>query len=276
MTEIRLYRLLKEFNIPKSNYYRVNTKMFKRDQNSLKVIKKYFHKSKDKYGIRQLKMVIKRSEDLVMNHKRIARIKHKFGLVTKIRKKNIYRKFAKKKQEHETCPNLLDRKFRSLMPNQVYSTDITTIKYNHKKVYLAAVKDLGSKDIVGFNISNRIDLKLSNTAIDKALNRLSVEEKANLMIHSDQGFHYTHFSYRKKLKDNGITQSMSRKGNCIDNSPIESFFGLLKDHIDLQSCKNLTEVKKEVTKKIKYYNKVRPQLGLKKMPPSEYRRHLGF
>jgi putative transposase len=250
--------------------------MFKRDQNSLKVIKKYFHKSKDKYGIRQLKMVIKRSEDLVMNHKRIARIKHKFGLVTKIRKKNIYRKFAKKKQEHETCPNLLDRKFRGLMPNQVYSTDITTFKYNHKKVYLAAVKDLGSKDIVGFNISNRIDLKLSNTAIDKALNRLSVEEKANLMIHSDQGFHYTHFSYRKKLKDNGITQSMSRKGNCIDNSPIESFFGLLKDHIDLQSCKNLTEVKKEVTKKIKYYNKVRPQLGLKKMPPSEYRRHLGF
>lgn len=268
--------LLKEFRIPKSNYYRVNTKMSKRDHDCFKVIKKYFDKSKEKDGIRQLKMVIERSEGLVLNHKKIARIKNKFGLVTKIRRQNKYRQFAKKKQEHKTFPNLLNRNFKDLMPNQVYSTDITTLKYKHKKVYLAAVKDLGSKDIVGFNISNRIDLQLSNIAIGRALDKLSIKDKAHLMIHTDQGFHYTHFSFRQKLKDNGITQSMSRKGNCIDNAPIESFFGLLKDHIDLKDCKNLRDVEKEVTKKINYYNHRRPQLGLKKMPPSEYRRHLGF
>ena len=96
------------------------------------------------------------------------------------------------------------------------------------------------------------------------------------MIHSDQGFHFTHLSYRKKLEDNGITQSMSRRGNCLDNAPIESFFGTLKDHLNLKKCKSLADVKKEVTKVINYYNYKRPQIGLKKMPPKEYRRHLNF
>lgn len=248
--------------------------MSDRDKYSLSIIKKHFDKSKEKDGIRQLKMVIKNSENIVFNEKRIARIKRKFGLITKIRRKNKFREVAKKKHEHESCPNVLGREFKVLKSDQVYSTDITTIKYRHKKVYLAAVKDLCSKDIVGFNVSNRIDLNLSNGAIDKALRRLRKKEKENLMIHSDQGFHYTHISYREKLKSNGVTQSMSRKGNCIDNAPIESFFGLIKDHLELKECKSLDDVKKEVTKKIRYYNEVRPQLGLKKMPPSKYRRHI--
>ena len=141
-------------------------------------------------------------------------------------------------------------------------------------MYLAAVKDLCTKEIVGKSISNRIDIQLTNSALDKALKRLSKEQKEKLMIHSDQGFHFTHFSYRLKLKNSGVTQSMSRKGNCIDNAPIESFFGHFKDLLELEGCKNLDDVKKEVTKKINYYNHRRPQLGIKKMPPSEFRRHL--
>jgi transposase InsO family protein len=217
-------------------------------------------------------MAIERGEGVIFNEKKIARIKKKYQLETIIRRRNKYRIFAKKKQEHDTFPNILSRNFRQERPDKVYSTDITQINYGHKKAYVAAVKDLCTNEIVSKSVSNRIDIKLTNSAIDKALKKLTKEKREGLMIHSDQGFHFTHISYRLKLKNNGVTQSMSRKGNCIDNAPIESFFGHLKDLLELKECKNIIDIEKEVTKKINYYNHRRPQLGLKKMPPSEYRR----
>lgn len=221
-------------------------------------------------------MVIERSEGLIINEKKIARIKRKYKLETKIRRKNNYKSFAKNNYEHKTCPNHLKRKFKQQEPDKVYSTDITQVNYGKKKAYIAAVKDLCTNEILGKSISQRIDLNLTNSAIDKALRKLSRNQKKSLMVHSDQGFHFTHISYREKLKSLGVTQSMSRKGNCIDNAPIESFFGHLKDLLDLSNCKSIGDLEKEVTKQINYYNHRRPQLGLKKMPPSEYRRHLGF
>lgn len=247
--------------------------MADRDIVDLKILQKYYEKSKHKDGIRQLEMVIPREEGLIMNHKKIARLKRKYNLVTKIRVKNKYRFFAKKKQEHDICPNLLERNFKNLKADQVYSTDITTLKYNGKKAYFAAVKDLETKEIVGSSVSGRIDIKLTDTAMKNALNKLSPKQKNCLMVHSDQGFHFTHISFRALLNENGVTQSMSRKGNCIDNAPIESFFGLIKDHLNLKSCKSVEEVEKEVTRAVNYYNCKRPQVGLKKMPPTEYRRH---
>lgn len=235
-----------------------------------------FDKHKEKVGIRQLKMLIERDSGLIMNHKKIARIKKKYKLETKIRRRNKFRIFVKKNQEHKTFPNLLARNFKQDRPHKVYSIDITQINYGHKKSYVAAIKDLCTKEIVSKSISNRIDIKLTNSAVDKALKKITAEERENLMIHSDQGFHFTHFSYREKLRKNGVTQSMSRKGNCIDNAPIESFFGHLKDLVDLRACKKHDDLEKEVTKQINYYNHRRPQLGLKKMPPSEYRRQFKF
>lgn len=247
--------------------------MNERDLLSLKVIMKHFERGKLKSGIRQIAMEIERKEGVVFNHKKIARIKKKFGLETQIRKINKYRYFAKKKQEHESCPNILERNFKNLKPDQVYSTDITTIKYRGRKAYVAAVKDLGTKEIVGLSVSNRIDLELSNSAILNALDKLSPQKRKKLVVHSDQGFHFTHVSFRNILDSNGVLQSMSRKGNCLDNAPIESFFGLIKDHLELKSCKTIVDVENEVTKKINYYNNDRPQASLKKMPPTEYRRH---
>lgn len=244
-----------------------------RDLINFKIIKKHHDKGKSKNGIRQLEMIIPREEGLVMNHKKIARIKNRFGLKTIIRLKNKYRYFAKKKQEHETCPNLLDRNFKGLKADQVYVTDITTLKYSGKKAYVAAVKDLETKEIVGLSVSHRIDINLTNRSMEEALKKLTEKQKKKLIVHSDQGFHFTHVSFRRMLALEGVTQSMSRKGNCIDNAPMESFFGLIKDHIDLKNCRTIKEVEKEVTKKVDYYNKVRPQVGLKKMPPYEYRRH---
>lgn len=271
--EIRIKLLCKNLGINKTTYYNPPTKLKERDIEDLAVIKKYFDHSKGKDGIRQLTMVIERETGLIFNHKKIARIKKEYGLDTKIRKKNKYRYFAKKKMEHEACPNVLDRNFKNLKADQVYSTDITTMKYNGKKAYFAAVKDLETKEIVGLSVSNKIDIELTNTAMKKALSRLTIKKRKRLLVHSDQGFHFTHYSFRSLLEKNGVLQSMSRKGNCLDNAPIESFFGLFKDHLDLRECKTIEDVEKEVTRVVDYYNNERPQLGLKKMPPNEYRRH---
>ncbi len=259
--------------ISKSYYYGNNTKIKIRDEKEFYLISKIFLKGKEKDGIRQLKMRLHREEGVIMSHKKIARLKKKFGLKTKIRIKNKYRKFVRAVHEHNTCPNLLDRNFKGLGADQVYVTDITTLKYEGKRAYFAAVKDLGTKEIVGASVSNRIDMELTNSAMKQALVKLSSSKKSKLLVHSDQGFNFTHYSFRNLLEFEGVTQSMSRKGNCIDNAPMESFFGLIKDHLILKGCKRIEDIRKEVTKTLNYYNNERPQVGLKKMPPSEYRRH---
>jgi putative transposase len=219
-------------------------------------------------------MIIERKEGLIFNKKKIYRIKKKYGLETKIRRKNKYKTFRIERDEHRAVPNYLERKFKQRFANRVYSIDITQVKYAHKKAYIAAVKDLCTKEIVAKEVSSRIDLNLSNSAMKKALKKLTIDEREKLLVHSDQGVHFTHYSFRKMLESNGVKQSMSRRGNCLDNAPIETFFGILKDHLNLRKCKSLLDVKNEVTKQVNYYNYERPQLGLKKMPPSLYRRHL--
>lgn len=244
-----------------------------RDEEDLSILRKYHERSKHRIGIRQLEMILLREEGIIMNHKKIARIKSKYKLVTRIRVKNKYRYFAKKKQEHETCPNLIEQNFKDLKADQVYSTDVTMLKYNGKRAYFAAVKDLETREIVGSSVSSRMDIRLTDEAMKSALSKLTPNQKNGLIVHSDQGYHFTHISFRALLNDNGVIQSMSRKGNCLDNAPIESFFGLIKDHLDLEKCRTIEEVEKEVTRAVNYYNCKRPQACLKKMPPTEYRRH---
>ena len=132
---------------------------------------------------------------------------------------------------------------------------------------------MATKEIVAKNLSKRIDVTLVNNALDEALEKLSKEKTKKLMIHSDQGYHFTHYKYRLRLSSNKVTQSMSRRGNCLDNAPVESFFGYLKDHLELKECNNFEDLESMVTKEIDYYNNDRPQEGLKKMPPTLYRRH---
>lgn len=248
--------------------------MKSRDESDYKVIERHFLKNNRKVGIRQLKMIIERKEGVIFNKKKIARIKKIFNLETEIRRVSKYKTFRTKTEEHKTCPNYLNRNFKQSSVNRVYSIDITQVNYADKKAYIAAVKDLCTKEIVAKQVSSRINLELSNRALEKALKKLSSEERTKLMVHSDQGFHFTHYSFRKLLENHGVIQSMSRRGNCHDNSPIETFFGILKDHLNLKKCRSINDVKNEVTKQVNYYNYERPQLGLKKMPPSLFRRHL--
>lgn len=243
-------------------------KIDRRDNESVKPLRRLHLKRKGRLGVRQMKLELER-EGIVINKKKISRLKKKYGLLTKIRvKKN--KVFYKKRQEHKTMENVLAQDFKAQSVGEKFSTDITYLPYGGSKTaYLSAIKDLKSKEIVAYKVSGQINTELTNSCLREFIEKN--KDKGDMLIHSDQGFHYTHKSYRTILENEEITQSMSRKGNCLDNAPIESFFGLLKDHLDLSSCREWKDVRKEVREAIRYYNEERPQLGLNKKTPAEYR-----
>jgi transposase InsO family protein len=265
--------LLEYAQVSKSGYYRWlrhKDDKFLKDKPDYDMIKDICNAKKHRVGIRTISMILRNQYGIIMNIKKINRIKKLYDIRTEIRKKNPHNIMFKKGLEHRTSPNVLDRHFRVDEVDKVYSTDVSYLIYKGgKKAYLSAVKDLASKEIVGFNISPFLGL-------DAVYNKMSelLENKQGLIIHSDQGFHYTHPIYVNMLKKHGVTQSMSRKGNCLDNAPIESFLGHMKDEINLKECASFEEVKKLVANYINYYNNERYQWGLNKMTPVVYRRHL--
>ena len=205
-----------------------------------------------------------------MNHKKVHRLMKKYDLLSIIRKKDPYSKIRKANQEHRTYKNILNRKFRWLIPFKKLWTDITYINLNWKWCYLSIVKDIISWEILSFKLSNNLWLSIVIDTLEKLKN---IKLKWAL-IHSDQWFHYTHPNYSKQLKKLWLIQSMSRKWNCIDNSPTESFFWHLKDEIDTLTCNNFEELEKYIENYIFYYNNKRPQWNRKKMTPVNYRNHL--
>lgn len=225
-----------------------------------------------KYGYRRAAMALM-DNNIIMNHKKVARLMDKFDLQAKIRKKNPYKQFFKKTEEHKTFENLLNRNFKQVIPEKVAGTDITYIPFQNRFIYLSAIKDYADGEILAWSISAHIDMLLVSKTLDKLEERL-VEKMQGFMLHSDQGGHYTSPQYYNRLKKNGIIQSMSRKGNCIDNASIESFFGHMKDEIDLSFCRTFEEVEKEFEHYINEYNNKRRQWDRKKMTPVQYRDHL--
>lgn len=228
-----------------------------------------------KKGSRSIKMVLENVYDIKYNRKKIQRIMRKYNIVCPIRKANPYRRMAKATKEHCIVPNKLNRKFRQGIPGKVLLTDITYLKYNNgKTAYLSVVKDSCSNDILSYHTSGRMTLDIATTTIEKLIQNHKADLHPEAFIHSDQGVHYTSPKFQELLKTNNLGQSMSRRGNCWDNAPQESFFGHMKDEVDFTTCKTLDEVKKKVDDYIDYYNNHRYQWGLKKMTPKQYRSHL--
>ena len=227
-----------------------------------------FEAGKSKYGWRQIRMNLERKKKIIMNHKKIIRIMHKYNLVAKIRRRNPYKAIMKKTAEHRTFENKLDRNFLQLIPCRVFCTDITYLFYNNCVGYLSVVKDIATGEIVAWHASQHITMELVLGTINQ------MKQYKDALIHSDQGFHYTNPEYIKEVKESGMTQSMSRKGNCIDNAPMESFFGHLKDDVDYKNCKTFEELRLLIENYIQYYNHDRAQWDLNKMTPVEYRDHL--
>lgn len=262
--------------VSKSGYYRwlARSGEIAKDYADYLLIKKIFEDSRKKYGWRQVQMHL--PNGITMNHKKIKRIMKKYHLICKIRRANPYKKMAKKTQEHRTFNNQLNREFKSLTPFKVFCTDITYLPFNHRVAYLSVIKDIGSGEIVAWKVSLRIDMELVLGTIERLRNNsaLPLESFRNIMIHSDQGFHYTSPQYIEQVKLLNMIQSMSRKGNCIDNSPMESFFGHFKDDVDYHNCKTFEELNVLIENYMQYYNYERYQWNLKKMTPVEYRNHL--
>jgi transposase InsO family protein len=219
-------------------------------------------------------MNLERDSNITYSLKKIGRIMRKYNIICPHRKTNKYKQIAKATKEHSTLPNTLNRQFKQNLPRKVLLTDISYLSYGKGgRAYLSAIKDGSTNEILAYEISSNLKLELATNTIER-LCRKRFQLAEDCFIHSDQGVHYTSPKFQNLLKQNGIKQSMSRKGNCWDNAPMESFFGHMKDHLELKECKNLKEVEKEMKRFIDYYNNDRYQWDLKKMTPVEYRNHL--
>lgn len=218
-------------------------------------------------------MKLVNEENIAMNHKKIIRIMKKYHLFVKIRRRNPYRMIMKRTNEHRIFDNLLNRQFRQKVPGRVLCTDISYLYYGAgRKAYISAIKDIASKEVLSWQVSNNLSMGFVLNTIDKLKNINTLS--SDTIIHSDQGLHYTSPEYVKKIKEMKLIQSMSRKGNCIDNSPIESFFGHLKDDVDYRETKTFQEIETEINNYMEYYNNGRYQWDIKKMTPVQYRNHL--
>ena len=207
-----------------------------------------------------------------MNVKKIRRLMKKYNLFCPIRKANPYRRMAKAIRTNAVADNTLNREFRMHGPRKVLLTDITYIPYDKKFAYLSVIKDAYTAQVLSYVLSESLELDFVLETINQLLENHSSTLEADVMIHSDQGCHYTSIKFRELLQNEGIRQSMSRRGNCWDNAPQESFFGHMKDELSDQQkhWKTLRDVQQSINDWMDYYNNDRYQWNLEKLSPNEY------
>ena len=204
-----------------------------------KKIERIYHKHKGRLGYRRITILL-RKEDIVINHKTVFRLMDSLKLKSLIRRKK-YKSY--KGEQGKIAPNILDRSFKAKRPNQKWTTDVTEFNVSGKKLYLSPVLDLYNQEIVSFELSERPDFKSVINMLGKALKK--TDKSKSLLMHSDQGWQYQMKQYQSILKQNGIKQSMSRKGNCLDNAVMENFFGTLKSELFyLNKYESLNHLKK--------------------------------
>ena len=256
--------------MPRSTYYYYLKKSKERDKYALikEEITSIYHENQGRYGYRRITMEL-HNRGYVINHKTVQRLMKLLGLKCMVRIKK-YRSY--KGVIGKVAPNLIQRDFTATAPNQKWTTDITEFSLFGTKIYLSPILDMYNSEIISYNISERPVLEQVLDMLDKAFKKLP--DNTNLIFHSDQGWQYQHRTYQQLLKEKGIQQSMSRKGNCLDNSIMENFFGLLKSELlYLREFKSIEEFKIELEKYIDYYNNKRIKGKLKGMSPVQYRTH---
>jgi putative transposase len=260
--------LLKLAEIPRSTYYYWVKQLDRTDKDAeLKtLIKEIYDEHEGRYGYRRIRDELT-SRGHKVNHKKVQRIMKELGLKCLVRMKK-YRSY--KGEVGKVAPNILDRNFKAEKPNEKWVTDITEFKLFGEKLYLSPMLDLYNGEIIAYIIGSRPTYSLVSEMLEKSFERLTDEDE--LLIHSDQGWHYQMKRYRHALKKRNITQSMSRKGNCYDNAVIENFFGIMKsEFLYLKEFENVEHFKKELAKYIDYYNNKRIKAKLKGLSPVQYR-----
>lgn len=257
--------------VSRSGYYKwlKHSLRSNKDDYLLNQIIKLQEKSRYTYGYRKITVLLNKSIDIRHNNKKIYRIMRENSQLSVIRKK---RKWYGKNQD-KPSENIINRNFRSNKPLEKIVTDVTEFKMFNKKIYLSAVLDLFNNEIIEYKIGNNNSLKLVTSTIDSLIKRFKNLRKT--IFHSDQGFQYTQEYVRKKLSKNGIIQSMSRKGNPLDNACIENFFGILKSELIYNKTikfKNYDDFIINLKKWIVYYNNERIQTKLENKAPVKFKK----
>jgi transposase InsO family protein len=259
------------FEVSRSGYYGFLKQMDKPDKDEAlsELIHKCQVQTKSTYGYRRVKLWILRETGTNINHKAVLRVMNKYGLLSQIRRKRKYNYYSRYLNRYD---NLLDRNFTSKRPNEKWVTDISYIHTKQGVVYLSIIKDLFDNSIVAHKTGTEQNINLVLETIRKAKQKETVT--AELQLHSDQGFQYASHRYFNLTKEYGITPSMSRRGNCLDNSPAENFFGILKSEcINRVKIKTINDAKNLIDNYIHFYNHERIQLKTK-LTPYEKRRQL--
>lgn len=267
--EFKLSLLLEIAELPRSTYYYYIKHMKDEDKYSeiRKQITDIFHENKGRYGYRRITMEM-HNRGYVINHKTVLRLMNEEKIKCMVRIKK-YRSY--KGEVGKVAPNLLERDFSTSAPNEKWVTDVTEFSLFGRKLYLSPILDLYSSYLVSYTISEHPALSL---VLNMARQALSVLPRgAELILHSDQGWQYQHKQYQKLLKDHGIKQSMSRKGNCLDNAVIENFFGLVKSELlYMKEFDSMDQFKDELIEYLDYYNNRRIKAKLKGLPPAVHRK----
>ncbi len=260
--------LLEMAGIPRSVYYYYINREKKDDKyKDIKCeISAIYHENKGRYGYRRITMEL-RNRGHIINHKTVQRLMQEMNLKSMIRIKK-YRSY--RGEVGKIAPNIINRDFHADRPNQKWTTDITEFQLFDRKMYLSPILDMYNGEIISYSISERPVLNQVMDMLNKAFEKHPNVE--GLVFHSDQGWQYQHKQYQKRLRDKGILQSMSRKGNCLDNSVMENFFGLLKSELFyLEEFSSYDEFKKALENYIDYYNNKRIKSKLKGLSPVQYR-----
>ena len=227
-----------------------------------------YQEHKGRYGYRRITAEMK-NLGYGINHKTVHKLMRMLGLKSTIRKVR-YRSY--RGTVGQVAPNVIERNFRAGLPNQKWATDVTQMKIKGEKIYLSPILDMFNGEIVSYSISKSPNLQMINEMLDKAFDKVGEAETQGLIFHSDQGWQYQHYDYRTALEKHGITQSMSRKGNCLDNAMMENFFGIMKTELlYAQEFETPEEFIKSLEDYIHYYNNKRIKNRLKGKSPVQYR-----
>lgn len=210
-----------------------------------------------------------------MNIKKIRRLMKKYRLFCPIRKANPHRRMAKALRTSNVAPNLLNREFETHGPRVVLLTDITYI-INGKapRCYMSTIIDACTKELLAWVLSKSLEIDFVLETVNQLIENYGISLTAETLINSDQGAHYTSIKFIQLIKDSDLRQSMSRKANCWDNAPQESFYGHMKDEINISQCTTFEEIHQVISDWTDYYNNDRYQWGLARLAPSEYYKYL--
>jgi len=247
-------------------YHRKKLNVDDKYKHEKKTIIRIYHLHKGRYGYRRITAEM-RNLGYKLNHKTVQRLMGVLGLKCKIREVR-YRSY--KGEVGKIAPNILERNFKANLPNQKWATDVTQIKIKNEKRYFSPILDMFNGEIIAYSISKSPNMQMINEMLGMAFDK--VQNTNGLILHSDQGWQYQHYGYRKALSERGIIQSMSRKGNCLDNAMAENFFGIMKSELlYAEDFETVNDFVKSLEQYIDYYNNQRIKNKLNGKSPVQYR-----